>query len=129
MQLAPIDDETETLANAVIGSAIEVHRTLGPGYLESIYEEAMSIELTTRRIPFSRQCPVAVKYKGHSLGEGRVDFIVGTRVVVELKAVVQFHDVHQAQVLSYLKATGLRLGLLLNFHSALLKDGIRRIIL
>ena len=119
----------DNLARAVIGAAIEVHRTLGPGYQEKIYEEALSVEFGIREIPYRRQHPVEVVFKGHSCGEGKLDFLVGDELVVELKAVDRLDAVHEAQVLSYLKVTGLSLGLLINFQTAMLKDGTRRVVL
>ena len=120
--------ELDRLASATIGAAIEVHRQLGPGYLESIYEEALSIELDARRIPFARQVPVAVTYKGHAVGEGRLDLLIAGNLIVELKAVDALAPIHVAQVLSYLKATGHPLGLLMNFNVPTLKSGIKRIV-
>jgi GxxExxY protein len=119
----------DRLARTVIGAAIEVHRHLGPGYLESLYEEALSIELGLRRIPFERQKPIAVNYKGHAIGEGRVDLIVGDELLVELKAVEALAPIHKAQVLSYLKATEFHLGLLINFNVPVLRSGIQRVVL
>jgi GxxExxY protein len=118
----------DELAHRVIGAAIEVHRHLGPGYLESVYQEAMEIELRIQGIPFVPQKPVAVSYKGHPVGEGRLDFLVADHLVVELKAVDKLAEIHKAQVISYLKATNLHLGLLLNFHANVLKNGIQRVI-
>ncbi len=120
--------EVDQLANSVIGAAIEVHRALGPGYLEKVYEEALAVEFQLQGIPFARQHPVAVVYKGHSCGEGKLDFLVGGVLVVELKTVEQFAEIHRAQVISYLKVTGLDLGLLINFHVPILKDGVKRVI-
>jgi GxxExxY protein len=120
--------ELDDLARAVIGAAIEVHRHLGPGYLEEVYEEALCIELEQRRITYSRQHPVAVAYKGHQVGESRLDLLVGGVLVVELKAVDALAPIHTAQVMSYLKATGCRLGLLINFNVPMLKSGIKRIV-
>ncbi len=119
----------DELAHAVIGAAIEVHRHLGAGYLESTYEEAMAVELGLREIPFGRQKPIAVSYKGHEIGEGRADFVVGNDLLVELKAVEILAPIHTAQVISYLKATGHPLGLLINFNVPVLKAGIRRVVL
>jgi GxxExxY protein len=121
--------EVDELAHAVIGAAIEVHRHLGPGYLEGVYEEALAWEFQSRRIPFERQRPIGVRYKGHLVGEGRLDFLVGALLIVELKAVDALSSIHDAQVISYLKSTGLHLGLLINFHVSVLKHGIRRVIL
>jgi GxxExxY protein len=117
------------LTGAVIGAAIEVHRVLGPGFLELVYEEALVAELELRGICFSRQKVVAVNYKGRKVGEGRLDLLVGNTLIVELKAVANLTPLHEAQVLSYLKMTRYPLGLLINFNVPLLKDGIRRIIL
>lgn len=121
-----IDDE---LARVVVDAAIEVHRVLGPGFLETVYEEALAIELTLRGVAFARQVPTGLHYKGQPVGEGRIDLLVGGRLVVELKAVEQLAPIHLAQVISYLKATGLRLGLLITFNVQLLRLGIRRVVL
>src|SRR5512134_2947555 len=91
----------DQLAHAVIGAAIEVHRLLGPGYVEAVYEEALCVELRLRGIPFMRQVTVPVDYKGHPVGEGRLDLLVGDLLVVELKAVEALAPVHSAQVISY----------------------------
>lgn len=115
-------------SNAVIGAAIEVHRTLGPGFLESVYEEAMAIELAERAVSFSRQVPVAVVYKGRPIGRARLDLLVEQSLVVELKAVSELAGIHRAQLISYLKSTGVRLGLLINFNVEVLRDGLRRVI-
>ena len=122
------DGELDRLAHEVIGAAIEVHRHLGPGYLESVYEEALAIELGLRGISFQRQVPIAVIYKGKTIGEGRLDMLVGGNLIIEIKAVETLAPVHKAQVISYLKSSGFHLGLLINFNSAVLKDGIKRII-
>jgi GxxExxY protein len=118
----------DDLAHAVIGAALEVLRLLGPGYLEKVYQKALAIELGQRGIPFVQQHPVALLYEGQDVGEGFRDFLVDKVLVVELKAVDVLASIHKAQVISYLKATGLHLGLLINFNSALLKNGIQRII-
>jgi GxxExxY protein len=120
--------EIDALAHTVIGAAIEVHRVLGPGFLESVYEEALAVELRLRGIPFQRQAMLAVDYKGHPVGEGRLDLLVGGQLIVELKAVETLLPLHSAQLLSYLKTTGQPLGLLINFNVPVLKDGIRRIV-
>jgi|PlaIllAssembly_1097288.scaffolds.fasta_scaffold1044724_1 GxxExxY protein len=117
------------LAQVVIAAALEVHRSLGPGYLESLYEEALAIEFAARRVAFVRQAKISVDYKGHRIGEGRADFLVGGELLVELKTVDQLAAIHKAQVISYMKALGLRLGLLINFNVPVLRDGIRRIVL
>ena len=119
----------DALAQQVVSAAIEVHRHLGPGYLESLYEEALAIEMKVRGIAHVRQPPISVKYKGHAIGEGRADFLVGGEWLVELKAVDQLAPIHKAQVISYLKAMQLRLGLLVNFNVAVLRDGVQRVVL
>jgi len=121
-------EETNRVTEAVIGAAIEVHKALGPGFMESIYEEALCVELALRGVRFTRQAPVAVDYKGHRIGENRLDLLVEDSVVVELKAVDALAPVHTAQVISYLKVTGCRIGLLINFNVKRLTDGIRRIV-
>lgn len=122
-------DERDALAHRVIGAAIEVHRTLGAGYLESVYESALCIELSHIGIPYLRQHAYALKYRGENVGEGRIDLFVADQLIVELKAVDQLAPIHKAQVISYLKATGCQLGLLINFNVPVLKEGIQRIIL
>lgn len=122
--------ELDELANRFIGAAIEVHTTLGAGFLESVYEQALVIELTERGIPFERQKPVQLKYKNAIVGDARLDFLIDQQLVVELKAVDALHPIHHAQVINYLKATGFQLGLLINFNVVQLKiGGIKRIIL
>jgi GxxExxY protein len=120
--------EVDRLAHEVIGAAIEVHRVLGPGLPEAAYEEALGVELTLRGIPFARQAPIDLLYKGHPVGKGRIDLLVGGALIVELKAVEAISDVHKAQVISYLKMTGHSLGLLVNFNVPVLRDGIKRIV-
>lgn len=122
-------DEVEPLAYAVIGAAIEVHRVLGPGFLEAVYGQALAVEFRLRGIPFEPQKTVFIHYKGSPVGEGRIDFLVGDVLIVELKAVESLTAIHSAQVISYLKTTGHQLGLLINFNVPILKEGIRRIIL
>jgi GxxExxY protein len=122
------DPELDALAHAVIGAAMEVHKRLGPGLDEALYEGAMRVELQHRHIPFVHQVIVQVDYKGTVIGEKRLDLIVGGCLVVELKAVEQLTPLHSAQLRTYLKITRCRLGLLINFNTPLLKDGIKRII-
>jgi GxxExxY protein len=117
------------LSGEVIGAAIEVHRILGPGYLESVYEDALCVEFELRGIRFSRQHPIKVSYKGRGVGESRLDLLVDNVLIVELKAVDALLPIHKAQVISYLRATGLHLGLLINFNEVTLMRGLRRIIL
>ena len=123
------DPALDELAHAVIGAAIEVHKELGPGYLESVYQEALSAELDLRHLRFARQVPVHVLYKGLPVGQARIDIIVEDRLIVELKTVDRLAPVHVAQVLSYLKTLRQPLGLLFNFKVAVLREGIRRVIL
>jgi GxxExxY protein len=118
----------DELAHAVIGAAIETHRHLGPGFLESVYEEALCIELAERQVPFERQKEISVLYKGRSIGRQRIDFIVGEALIVELKAIEALAEIHKAQVISYLKSTHLPLGLLINFNVPVLKNGIQRVV-
>jgi GxxExxY protein len=119
----------ERLTHTVIGCALAVHRELGPGFLESIYRAAMAIELSANGVPFEVERPLVVNYRGHPIGGQRVDLLVGGEVVVELKAVSAIDPIHIAQILSYLKALNIRVGLLINFHEVMLRDGIRRILL
>jgi GxxExxY protein len=117
------------LSSAIIGAAIEVHRTLGPGLLESAYEQCLAQELSLREIPFERQKPLPVYYKGTQLDCGyRLDFLVAGIVVVEVKAIDALLPIHQAQLLSYLKLGRWKLGLLINFHVPLLREGIKRVV-
>jgi len=116
------------ITERVIGCAIEVHRSLGPGLLERIYEEAMCLEMDKRRVTFVRQATYPVQYKGTLIGEHRIDLVVEDAIVVELKSVEKLDAVYTAQVLTYLKCTGLRVGLLINFNGRLLRTGIRRFI-
>jgi len=116
-----------TTTEAVIGAAIEVHKQLGPGLLESAYQECLSREFLLRNIPFEREVPVPVVYKGVHLECGyRLDFLVNRSVVVEIKALDMMPPVCEAQLLTYLSLGGWHVGLLINFNSILLRDGIRR---
>lgn len=119
--------DLDRLSHDVIGAAIEVHRHLGPGFGESIYEEALAIELALRGMPARRQVTIPIHYKDATISEARVDFLVQDALVVELKAVESIHRVHMAQVISYMKAGGLRLGLLINFNVVTLVQGVRRL--
>ena len=118
----------EELTEKIIACAIEVHRHLGPGLLESAYEAALCIELEECRMRYRRQVPVTVQYKGRTVGDYRLDLLVEEEVIVEIKSVERFDPVFEAQVITYLRATGKRIGLILNFNTRLLKDGIRRIV-
>jgi GxxExxY protein len=115
------------LTHGIIGAAIEVHRCLGPGLLESCYEECLARELQLGNMAFERQKPLPVVYKDVKLECGyRIDLLVDGRIVVELKAIEAIAPVHEAIVLTYLRLSGCKIGLLINFNVAVLKDGIRR---
>ena len=119
----------DDLSYRVIGCALEVYKTLGPGLLESVYEKALVIELTNKGIKAERQVPVNIFYKGVELGEGlRIDVLVEDSLVVELKSVDTLNKVHYKQLLTYLKITNKRVGLLINFNENNLMDGIKRIV-
>lgn len=119
-----------TLTDQIIGAAIEVHRELGPGLLESAYQRALAHELRARGIQFEEQKLCPVQYKDLMIDDAyRLDFLVGGAVVVELKVVDTLLDVHEAQVLTYLRFTGCRVGLLLNFRATVLARGLRRLAL
>ena len=118
---------SDELTEQIIGAAIEVHRTLGPGLLESIYEAALCLELEIRGLPHERQKEVDVIYKGHRIKGQTIDLLVASQVVVELKAVAKLPEVSTAQALSYLKATGLKRALLINFGEKRLVDGLKRL--
>lgn len=122
------DDEIETLVEAVIGAAIEVHRHLGPGHPENVYCNALSVEFGFRSIPFAREHHYRVNYKDHDVGEGRIDFWVGNRLTLEIKAIDTLTDVHVGQVVAYLSQKKEPIGLLINFNVAVLKRGLKRII-
>jgi GxxExxY protein len=124
-----MEEAAERASKAVIGAAIEVHRALGPGYLESVYEEALAVELRLRGVSFQRQLEFALNYKGSPIGTGRLDFLVESCLIVELKAVEALGAIHTAQAISYLKATGHRLALIINFNVPMLTHGIRRVAL
>jgi len=121
--------EEDKLSKEIIGAAIEVHSHLGPGLLESAYEECLCREMAIRGLTFERQKPLAVSYKGVELDCGyRLDVVVGGLVILELKAVDQVVSIHEAQLLTYLRLSALKLGILINFNVPLLKDGIKRIV-
>ena len=122
-----LDGETQ-LTETIIRFALEVHRVLGPGLSEAVYESALCIELRDGGLPFKRQIGVPLYYKGELLSEHRPDLVVDGRVVVEVKSVECFGPVHFAQLLTYLRVTELPVGLLLNFNTAMMKDGIRRVV-
>jgi len=122
--------EMERLTEQIIGASIEVHRSLGPGLLESVYEACLGIELKAHSIPFACQYPLPVAYKGISLECGyRIDLLVANAVVLEIKAVARIEPIHEAQLLTYLKLGGWKVGLLINFNVPVLKDGLLRRVL
>jgi GxxExxY protein len=122
--------ELNEISEEIIGAAIEVHKVLGPGLLESAYEECLCYELQTRSINFERQRPLPIVYKNIRLDCGyRIDILVAAKVVVEIKAVSQIEPIHEAQLMTYLKLGEWKLGLLINFNVPVLKNGIRRKIL
>ena len=120
----------EDITEKIIAAAIDVHRALGPGLLESAYQACLARELELSGIPFEREKPLLVQYRGINVDCGyRLDFIVEGKVVVELKAVDSVEGIHEAQLLTYLKLTGCKVGLLINFNVPLLRDGIVRRVL
>jgi GxxExxY protein len=124
-----LSDDEELVAREVIVSALAAHRELGPGYLESFYRKAMCLELEAHALAVETEKAVEVQYRGATIGTHRVDLIVQGLVIVELKAVETIDPVHRKQVVSYLRATKLRLGLLINFDVELLKHGLKRVVL
>jgi GxxExxY protein len=119
----------EELTERIIGCAINVHRVLGPGLLEATYEAAFCLELTHAAVPFERQLRLPVTYRGHLIGEYRPDLVIDRCVVVEVKSVERFAGVHRAQILAYLRVLNLRVGLLMNFNSEVMRTGIKRVAL
>ncbi len=117
------------LTERIIAAAIEVHRRLGAGFTEDVYEEAFAYELRLMGISYSRQAEFNVPYRDIIAHTYRADFVIENKVIVELKAVTEIVDIHRAQLLSYLKASGLEVGLLLNFNVRMMKDGIERVVL
>jgi GxxExxY protein len=122
-------DRINALTERIIGCAIEVHRQLGPGLLESIYESALCVELGLAGLQFQRQVPVSISYKSQVIGDLRLDLVIENLVVAEIKSVERMEPLFEAQVLTYLKVSGKKVGLLINFNSRLLKTGIQRHIL
>jgi GxxExxY protein len=120
--------EIDALASAVVAAAVEVHRVLGPGFFENVYEHALERELELRHVSFVRQPSIVVAYKGRVAGELRPDLLVGGRLIVELKTVDRLAPIHLAQALSYLKATQLPLALIINFNVPVLLHGVRRVV-
>ena len=128
--VSPLSPEEERVMYRVIGSAIAVHRALGPGFLESIYQKALCVEFKKRDLAYECERPLEVLYSGVPIPGQRIDLIVGGLIIVELKAVAKFEEIHRAQLISYLRAAGLRGGLLINFRVRVLaQGGIRRVVL
>jgi GxxExxY protein len=125
----PPGEEHDELTDRVIAAAIDVHRIVGPGMTEDMYENALAHEFDLRGILYQRQVPVAVEYKGKNIGQTRLDFLVERRLIVELKACEALNPVHRAQCICYLRATNLKVALLINFNVPVLRDGIKRIAL
>jgi|SRR6185295_11204082 len=125
----PLNDALENLAHHVIGCCVAVHRELGPGLLESIYAQAVMLELRARQIQFEAEKAIPVRYRGTLLCHQRLDLLIEGQLVLELKSVERLDSIHVAQVLSYLRVADVRLGLLVNFNVSILKNGIRRVIL
>ena len=122
--------EGDTLTTErIIGCAIEVHKQLGPGLLESVYESALCVEFKVNSLPFTRQVGIPLYYKGELISEHRPDLIVDDKVIVEVKSVEALAPIHMAQMLTYLKVTSLNTGLILNFNSPTMKQGTRRVVL
>jgi GxxExxY protein len=125
-----IPKELDDLANSVVDAALTVHKALGPGLLESAYQACLKIELEKRGVPCAVECILPICYEGVTIESAyRIDLLVGHRLIVELKAVDQLLPIHSAQLLTYLRLSGNRLGLLINFNTPLIKDGIKRIVL
>jgi GxxExxY protein len=124
---SPLSAEIETIVTQIIGAAIVVHQRLGPGLKEAQYEDALKIELATAGLKFESQRRVIITYRGQSLRPQRIDLIVEEQIVVEVKSVARLHPVHRSQVISYLRTTGLRIGLLFNFNEPIVR--IKRVVL
>lgn len=122
-------DDINKLSEKIIKCAIEVHRNLGPGLLESVYQKAFCIELNMAGLIFENEKSIEIQYKDQVVGHFRLDILVENKIVVELKSVERYDPLFEAQVLSYMKLGGYRLGLLINFNNKLLKEGIKRLIL
>jgi len=125
-----LDTDIETLSEKVVHAFFEVHKTIGPGYLEKIYEDCLCEELKLQGLFYERQSPLNIIYKNKKIPtQYRLDLVIENKIIVELKCVEKILPVHKAQLMSYLKMSGLELGFLINFNSVLMKDGLQRIIL
>ena len=125
----PLSPEQERIVTVAIDAAVTVHRELGPGFRERIYKRAYCLELDSRGLKFETEKPIEVRYREWLIPGQRIDLIVDSVVLVEIKAVPRLRSLHRWQVISYLKTTGLRVGLLLNFNAPLMKQGLQRIVL
>lgn len=123
-----LSSETDALITRIIGCAIRVHSELGPGFLETIYASALEVEFAHEGIAFEREKPIVVRYRDEVIAGQRLDFVVNGQVILEIKAANRLEPVFQAKLISYLRATKLRVGLLINFNVPLVKDGIKRIV-
>lgn len=129
-EFQPVGRETDHIANKIVDAAFQVHWNLGPGLLESVYEECLAYELKKKGLKFRRQVPVPIYYDGVLLDTKlRLDLLVEEKIVLELKTVEAIHPIHEAQLLTYLRMTSHRLGFLINFNVHLIKDGIKRVVL
>jgi GxxExxY protein len=126
---SPLTPAAESIMTRVIGCAVAVHKELGPGFIESIYQKAMCVEFQSRRLAFEVERPITVSYRGVPLSGQRVDLVVEGLIVVELKAVIRLDEIHRSQVVSYLRTMGLRGGLLINFRTSMIKYGIKRVVI
>jgi GxxExxY protein len=126
---SPLPADLDALVQKTIGACIEVHKELGPGLLEGVYPRALARELEALGIGFDLEHSIPIRYKGHAIAHHRLDLFVEGRLVVEIKSVDRLNPIHVAQVVSYLRVTGVRVGLLVNFNVPLLKHGIRRVVL
>ena len=124
----PLPDATEAILSAIVDAGLVVHKELGPGFIEVVYRNAMCLEMSGRQLPFETEKAFVVKYRDRPVAVHRVDVVVADQVIVELKAVSSLNEIHQAQLLSYLKATGIRAGLLMNFGGVTLRAGLRRLV-
>jgi GxxExxY protein len=123
-----VDPKVEGIVTEVIGAGLAVHRQLGPGFVETVYEQAIAFELRIRGLGIEQQSSIAVQYRGETVAHHRLDLVVERSVVVEVKAVKKLRPIHQAQILSYLKASGYRVGLLMNFNVRLFVNGLQRFV-
>jgi GxxExxY protein len=126
---SPLPPELEVLVQRTIGCCLSVHRQLGPGLLEAVYPKAIALELESLNIPFEREHPVPVLYRDRTLCHHRLDLFIDRQLILEVKSVEKLLPIHVAQVISYLRVTGVRIGLLVNFNVPILARGIRRVIL